>query len=308
MPQKTVSITMLSSCSWQYASLILVCLVIESASGFVRSVAFHRISSQPLHYKVFSVEGEPVWEEEELRPLEENSQTLTLAEVISKDRVGSLARLAAAFSGPGQAVDLKNINQVKVMCVEKSHIDIEAVVCDTERCVTLAIPVNFPNPCTDEGLMECILENIQLLDEQAGDRLRELESAETHREEDDGVWKTLRSTGEMDLPSWWEVCPGMTEDCDQLCSLLNEEGFQAEIRALAIKTLLDSGETDFDVEKAAVAAVCPSGVHLRAQAKRLQKDQHEVVNVPLPFAQPVNDAETLRSAVLNAVMAASSYV
>jgi hypothetical protein len=245
-----------------------------------------------------------MWEEEELRTLDEKGQSLGLAELLSRDRTASLARLAAAFSGPGQALDLKNINHVKVMRVYKSHINIEAVVCDTESCVTLSVPVNFPRPCTDEDLENCILENIGLLDEQAGGRLRELE----HQEEDDGVWKTLRSTGEMDLPSWWEFHPGMIEDCDHLCSLLNEEGFQAEIRALAIKTLMDSGEYDFDVKKAAVAAVCPSGVHLRAHVKRLQKDEHEVVDVPLPFAQSSHNAETLRSAVLNAVMAASSCV
>ena len=306
--QKTVLITMLSFCSWQYASLILVCLVVESATAFMRSVAFHPISFQPLQAIVFSVEGEPMWEEEEQRTLEVSSQSSDLAEVISRDRVATLARLAAAFSGPGQALDLTNINHVKVMCVEKSHIDIEAVVCDTESCVTLAVPVNFPFPCSDEGLLDCILENIQILDEQAGDRLREQESAAKNKEEDDDVWKALRSTGEMDLPSWWEVRPGMTEDCDQLCSLLNEEGFQAEIRALAIKTLVDNGETDFDVRKAAIAAVCPSGVHLRAHTKGMHKDQHEIVDLLLPFAQSAIDAETLRSAVLNAVMTASSYV
>lgn len=241
-----------------------------------------------------------------MRTLDEKGQHL--AEAICKDREASLARVASAFSGPGQALDLQNIEHVQVMCVDDHHIEIEAVVCETDSCVTLAVPVDFPKSCTEEDLEDCILENLGLLDYQAGDRLREREWEKEHGEEDERIWQTLRSTGDMDLPLWWDFCPELKGECDAVAILLNEKGFQAEIRALAIKTLLDNGEYDIDVEKAVVAAVCPAGVHLRAHARRLQKDEYEVVDVPIAFSQSAQNAETLRSAVLNAVMSASSYV
>jgi hypothetical protein len=69
-----------------------------------------------------------------------------VAESLSYDqkRVGSLARLAVAFSPPERALSLDAIEKVEVICVGQDHIDIQAIICEDGGCITLAVPIKFP--------------------------------------------------------------------------------------------------------------------------------------------------------------------
>lgn len=55
-----------------------------------------------------------------------------VAESLSRnaDKVGSLARLAVAFSPPDRTLTLKDLEQVEVVCVRENSIEIQAIVCE----------------------------------------------------------------------------------------------------------------------------------------------------------------------------------
>jgi hypothetical protein len=46
----------------------------------------------------------------------------------------TFARLASAFSPPGFAIDIANVNDVRCLSVDDRHVEIEAVVCDDLEC------------------------------------------------------------------------------------------------------------------------------------------------------------------------------
>ena len=90
------------------------------------------------------------------------------------DNASTLARIASAFSPPDYIVDLTNINDVRCLHVDNTHLEIEAVVCDNYECSSLLIPVNFPQECNLEyGLEECVLKNVQDLDKQGNELIQE---------------------------------------------------------------------------------------------------------------------------------------
>jgi hypothetical protein len=222
--------------------------------------------------------------------------------------------MAAAFSPPGQQLDIAHINDIEVLHVGHDRIEISAVVCETDGCVTARVPISFPTPCTmSEGMDTCITKNLGHLDQQAEGLIREMELKEANKEDDEYVWKTLTSTDDIELPTWWEHSPGMTEDCDNIRRLLNEDGFQKEIRGVATKALMEIVDhTDkVQVMRTAVVAVCPLGLHMRALVKRtsfLGDEENKFMQVPLAFGQAAADGDALRNEVLRTVDAASIYV
>ena len=305
----------------QRACILAALLALNGTIGFVqKSAAFHGPSSiafRPLSALVYGPDGEMEdWDavETELHHLEEGGQTLGMSEVLSQEQIASLARMAAAFSPPGHQLDLKHIQDIQILSVNHDQIEISAVVCETDGCVTTRVPITFPNPCTmSEGMDKCITDNLGHLDQQAEGKLREMELKEANKDDDEYIWKTLTSTADMDLPTWWEPRPEMMQDCDNIRQLLNEEGFQAELRAVATKALMEivDHREQFQVERTAVAAVCPSGLHMRALVKRpglLDEDDLKFVQVSFAFGQPALDGDTLRNEVLSTVEAASAYV
>ena len=235
-------------------------------------------------------------------------------ETLSRDKGDTLARLAAAFSPVGHHLDLKHIEHVTVLGIDENHIDIQAVTCEVDGCVTIAVPVPFPSPCTsiELGMEECVMDNLRRLDSQAGEKLREIELNLAHDEENRSYRSTLTSRDKISFPKWWVPPNQMSDECDNVRRLLNDECFQPEVQALARQGLMAvDGREDFVVEHAAIIAVCPTGVYIRARATLygiFQEAEERIVDIPLAFGHEVKDVGDLRAAILGAVAAAASYV
>lgn len=313
----------------RFTHLLAAILALNGATGFVQeNVAFFRSApsiafrspTSSLSALVFGPDGTKMDDEdwgdmkEELVTLEQTGAPLGMSQVLTEEQKASLARMASAFAPPGQKLDITHINNIEILSVGSDRIEISAIVCETDGCVTARVPISFPTPCyLSDGLDQCITNNLAHLDEQAQGLIREMNLKEENREDDEYIWKVLTSTEGIDFPTWWETRPGMSEDCDSIRRLLNEEGFQAEIRAVATKALMDLVEhtETFKVQKTAVVAVCPSGIHMRALVKRTKamgNEETTFMQVPLGFGQSANDGESLRDEVLRTVNAAAVYV
>lgn len=238
---------------------------------------------------------------------EEYDQQLGLKDTLSRDQMGALARLAAAFSP--NALQLKQIEHVNVLVVDNQHLDIEAVVCEDDGCVTLLIPVQFPSPCDDNngGMDECVIDNLLMLDDHAATVIEQKELRERSQTADDYWRQELITCGDYDeLPHWWMA--GLPSDCTTIQSLLNGEDFLHEIKSLAFHHLQSQVvNRSFRVEQAAVAGLCPSGMILRArvtEAPLFAEETTQVRTVSIQFPYPVSTVEELRSQVLGAVSAA----
>jgi hypothetical protein len=252
-----------------------------------------------------------------------------LMDFLSHDRITALARLAVAFAPPGHALDLRDVEHVQVLRVDENHIDIQAVVCEQDGCVTLQVPVTFPHPCSEgDELQECVIGNLGELEVQAETFLRTIKWKESNYEEvqaEEREWQVLLETDDLHLPTWW-VYPEtreMSAECQSVRNLLNEDGFLAEIRAMTEMALTESDAvistddghadtSDWTVEQAAVAAVGPAGLLIRAATQRLElfkeTDTRRVVEVPISFPATADNVSDLRAAVLGAVAAAGDFV
>eukprot|EP00549_Striatella_unipunctata_P009564 CAMPEP_0118673300 /NCGR_PEP_ID=MMETSP0800-20121206/242_1 /TAXON_ID=210618 ORGANISM="Striatella unipunctata, Strain CCMP2910" /NCGR_SAMPLE_ID=MMETSP0800 /ASSEMBLY_ACC=CAM_ASM_000638 /LENGTH=254 /DNA_ID=CAMNT_0006568341 /DNA_START=303 /DNA_END=1067 /DNA_ORIENTATION=- len=232
-----------------------------------------------------------------------------MVERISCDRTGSLARMAVAFSPPEQPVEIKDIEHVDVLSVDDHHIELQAVICETEGCVTLFVPVEFPHACDQDesnGMEECIIENMDELDQLAMQWLeqhdQDSEQAKAEAEEEPLV---VESNEVLPYPSWWSK-PAMelVDECENIQKILNGDGFQDAVESLVSKELNDRKAV---VQKAMVAASGTSGLLMRARVAKLDifGDEMEkiIMDVPVRFHQKVTDSESLRSAVLGLMAA-----
>lgn len=222
----------------------------------------------------------------------------------------TLARLASAFSPPGFAIDLANVNNVRCLSLDNRHIEIEAVVCDDVECSSLLVPVDFPEACElnddDTALQDCILRNVHNLDVTGEHVLRERERVfdeerEAHRAMDalqslDSEY--LRSAASTNsLPYWWAP-PASADDvseCDLIQQLLNGDEFQDMLKDLATSVLLFSHELGEDgvVRSARITAVGPEGIVLKVQVSlngRTYDDEggsnnEAVIDKPIRFSE-----------------------
>jgi hypothetical protein len=226
----------------------------------------------------------------------------------NKGKTGSLARLAVAFSPPERALQLKDIEKVEVICVSETHIEIEAVICEDGGCVSLNVPVSFPNECGSEWLEGCVMRNLDELDFEAESLIRVMEEEVAHRDDADQDLDDLCIiNSKTEFPSWWvppECDAALVAESDTIRRLLNDDQFQNDVRALAQRGAGDG----YDVKRAVVAAVGPAGICLKVRAAfqhEAQKPIH-VLDVLVPFGgEPKHDAESMRAAVLGAVMASN---
>jgi hypothetical protein len=246
----------------------------------------------------------------------------------------AMAKLAAAFSPPEQAIDPAMINHVEVINVEGDKIEIQVTLCDGDSmgsgCVALFIPVSFPNSCLHMFYSEeeemCILENLDRLHHSAEGKVTKQESTRAS----DSL-EAFRSDLQLDQtrppnfreisPSWWVAAEDangqqtfmpslktmdLVEECGTIKTLLNCGDFDDELKGLAQDGM--SGVKDglsMDVERAVVADVSPSGFFMRARVID-PKNQRSIVELFWPFdGEACKDAQTLRSKVLGAVAAVS---
>ena len=245
------------------------------------------------------------WESEE-----ELDSTAVLADKISHDpdKLGKLARLAVAFSPPGQKLNLKDLEHVEVLMVDNQHIEIAAVMCDDEQCVSVLIPVSFPHSCDDSGFEECVFHEIDELDEVAEIKISKMQDEEQEETTEDLLMLSMDSS--CTYPNWWVKPTGtsdLQDECELVMNLLNEDDFRDDINALAMKELSESlGEYyyEYNVLKTVVAEVGLSGIFLRASATKDNDGDVMILEIPISFGgDPVNDASSLRAAVLGTVAA-----
>ena len=237
---------------------------------------------------------------------------VAVAESLSydRDRVGSLARLAVAFSPPERKLSLHIIEKVDVICVREDHIDIQAVVCEGGGCISLAVPIKFPYACDSqaEWLEGCVKRNLEELDESAKSTLLTKKTRDENKQDLQDLC-LLDST--TDFPSWWvpPACDeAMAVECNQRRTTLNEDEFQSDIIALAQDSLNHAGDCEGYVVKAAkVTAVGPAGLcfKVRAEYQLSEVRPTHVLDVMYPFGgQPLEGVEALRAAVLGVVATA----
>eukprot|EP00584_Thalassiosira_punctigera_P004621 CAMPEP_0172546984 /NCGR_PEP_ID=MMETSP1067-20121228/16641_1 /TAXON_ID=265564 ORGANISM="Thalassiosira punctigera, Strain Tpunct2005C2" /NCGR_SAMPLE_ID=MMETSP1067 /ASSEMBLY_ACC=CAM_ASM_000444 /LENGTH=342 /DNA_ID=CAMNT_0013333999 /DNA_START=158 /DNA_END=1183 /DNA_ORIENTATION=+ len=204
-----------------------------------------------------------------------------LASQLSSDPsvTSTLAKLASAFSPPGFAIDLENVNDVRCHALDGRHMEIEAVVCDDLECSSLLVPVDFPEECRADdadALADCILRNVGELDAKGEHLLREREHVFAQEGEAQRALEALqsldseyfRSTSDS-LPEWW-IPPSTSDDvseCDLLQDLLNGEDMHEELRVLATHVLLRAGEIGEGgfVRTVRVKAIGPLGVVFKIQ-------------------------------------------
>lgn len=243
------------------------------------------------------------WIDDTIASLNESSSTVT--------------RLACAFAPAGHEIHPNDLASAEIVDLDDHHISISAVVCDSDQCVTLLVPIDFPNNCgiyntntgtgasatdttissgNDSGsttnlLEECIVDNLEELDETAIRRIREQEYQQYNKNEirnDETVWEELSVAKQDDeLPSWWidtthVVLPfatpvnnnnQMVDECNNVRKLLNEQEFRNDIVALATRTCQELYPMDdFHCTKAAVTRVGPAGIIVKAKIRILDDD------------------------------------
>lgn len=251
----------------------------------------------------------------------------------NRDQLASLARLAVAFSPPNQAMDLNQINDIHIIAVTNDHIELSAVVCDQVECVTLMVPITFPHYCnsddsSDEATETCILDNIIELDIEAQQVLkqRDVEQKFLNAEGTKDLMEALYNHKDLDFPSWWiePKSNEMTIECKKIKSILNEDTFQTQVKALAKEGLsyCEDGEL-FEIYRAVVSAIGPGGFYFRAIAcsksdnnnsmkSNPQSDddkQYAIVDIPYCMLQQlgndgnneITEPSALRSVVLGTI-------
>jgi hypothetical protein len=240
--------------------------------------------------------------------------------------VAPLARLAAGYTPNGMALNIQHIERVSVRNVAPSHVDIEAVVCEQDGCVSLSVPVPFTQPCVpnenhhhnsqsyDPNFEDCVIRNIQELDSV------QLQKAKTtHHPQQQQQQQGLSDDTNMEnieYPSWW-IYPGtaieFAKECTALLGILNEPDFIPDVVTLVTKALrrilsvdhLEDTSSILQVQHALAVAVGPSGMIFRVHA--MYQGQMELVDVPVPFSTNGlvsvrdNDPKALRDAVLDCV-------
>jgi hypothetical protein len=217
-----------------------------------------------------------------------------------------LARLAAAL---GHVQNGASIAQVRVVSCDARHLDMEAVVCEQEQCVSLHIPVDFVHPCNsqeldDQEYQACLLDNLEQLNNQQSPPV------------------PMEQMGQQDhfqLPDWWVYSESvaMAKECDQLCELLNRDEFQIDLVHLWDRNhpkQPEEQQLDDDHHHSQsiwntvrVARIGLAGIVLQAAASsgsHVITTASEIAPTPylvLPFQvlAPVSNANDLREAVLN---------
>lgn len=227
-------------------------------------------------------------------------------ELTDVNHLGALARLAAAFAPPGHALHLQNMDSLSIIGVDETHIDIQVVVCGQEGCVTVKVPVIFPEACQNLHDEECILHQFEELDHQADVMLQLQESAEKTKELE-RQWQAQHPEDKLSYPPWWEFSIALTEECDNIKRLLNDDEFQPEMKALATKGLCEE-YMDWDMERAVVSQVGPAGLYLRSKMVNHAVNAEVtavMVDIPIPFGAVVDNVADLRAIVLGRVASAA---
>eukprot|EP00814_Leptocylindrus_danicus_P000048 CAMPEP_0116025532 /NCGR_PEP_ID=MMETSP0321-20121206/13123_1 /TAXON_ID=163516 /ORGANISM="Leptocylindrus danicus var. danicus, Strain B650" /LENGTH=313 /DNA_ID=CAMNT_0003497781 /DNA_START=91 /DNA_END=1032 /DNA_ORIENTATION=+ len=229
-------------------------------------------------------------------------------------RMAQLAKLAVAFSPEQTKLSLRNVEYVTVLAVDADHMELEAVVCEDDGCITVFVPVRFPWSCGDGvgGVMEeCVLNTVNDLDAQVQLSTSDYEPNNDHtnvfRYVDQHVVDVDDIEEQIVYPDWWvHAHDALWDECDNLRRILNEDNFQNEVKALVYYAHEMLEETArFELKKVKVMAVGPAGLLFRAKAMEENSDNISgssiLLEVPFSFGGTFTCGDQLRSAVLGAI-------
>lgn len=234
-------------------------------------------------------------------------------------RMAQLAKIAVAFSPSQTKLALKDVEYVRVIAVDGEHMELEAVVCEDDGCITVFVPVRFPWSCgggdSSSSMEECVLSNVNELDAQAstavvvetnnGDAASSsafFHYVDQHVVDVDDI--ELNANANNAYPDWWVHAEEqeLWEECDNLRRILNEEDFTNEVKALVCYAheLLEQ-TARFELKKVKVVAVGPAGILFRAKAIEDSSGNGILLEVPFSFGGILSNSEQMRSAVLGAI-------
>jgi hypothetical protein len=222
--------------------------------------------------------------------------------VYDPDRLGSLARLAVAFSPPERALQLDQIERVDVLCVSQKHIDLQAVICEDGGCVTLAVPIKFPKACDVGSHLEgCVIRHLEEFDTSSVQP-----SSPAQLGAADEINAPFDMNARIEYPSWWEAATSyeMVSECEDMVSILNEEEFQPEVLALVQEAIQKDGQ-GLVPTVAKVHSVGPAGFCFKVRARSLESTAILSLDVFSPFGGTSKaTANDLRAAILGTVATA----
>ena len=273
---------------------------------------------------IFGAEGE-----EDSSEFDDDSKATTMfaadekasEDLVSKmntipDLKAKLARCAAGFPPEGQSIQLKHIQDVSILRITHEFIELSVVVAESDFAVTVAVAILFPTPCTpDIPFEDCVIQNIEIIDQQAQAIIRQKEYEEQNYEAIQAYQREAQELMNLDnfkFPSWWpttgEVMAHLETECVSLKSLLNEEDFQGEMRKLAAHGIrLQIGEDYYLVGHARIATISSAGIVVAARIQEPQEDDEEgendtiKVDIPIPFGFQAGDVDQLRETVISMV-------
>ena len=179
-----------------------------------------------------------------------------LADDLIRKSSDRLARLAVAFSPPERRVALEDIDQIQVSALDEDHINIEAILCEQDGCVSLSIPVSFPDSCRDSAQVEeCIVTNMDDLDIQAS-------QAQEHTNEHT-LTNDLCVAENFSYPDWWAVAQehSLISECVLLRNLLNEVDFSEDLQKLTQRALETTHPGNYKVGRAGIVNIGPADTH-----------------------------------------------
>jgi len=229
---------------------------------------------------------------------------MEIAETISydPDRLGSLARLAVAFSPKDQTLQLDQIERVEIMCVSQKHIDLQAIICEGGGCLSLAVPIQFPKACDmDTQLEGCVVSHLADLDENSASVVL------AHTQVEASGHISWDMAAHIDYPSWWihPTTPQLVSECQAMCSILNDDEFQPEVLAL-VREAMKNDWSGFVATEVRVARISPAGFCFKAKATAPGSIAVRILDVFSPFPGSVKTSvDELRATILGTVATAA---
>lgn len=326
MLMRSTTTTMARDDSATYGGIVFAALLVLSfppnCASFQASIhRFHPITTtrtSPLAAVVYGLSDDDADADYDSSYLSSYSASVLDRKVpsslFSPDWTAPLARLATAHST--NALDIEQIHHVSVGRVDAAQLDIEAIVCERDDCVSLSVPVELPQPCTDtvseESFEQCIVENLAVLDQANQKALAENKvfASEEDVELATRVHEELTTFDGIEYPDWWvenseaafETAEDIQKECTALCSILNEADFQPDLMQLVSSRCVFQ-EENIRPGQVYVLQIGLAGMIVRATALQNNgADLLGITEIPIPYnSNPASCSESLRECVLNLV-------
>jgi len=225
----------------------------------------------------------------------------TASQRLQVDCLDSLSRLAAKFSN----VKLQTINQISVSEITESSVQLQVVSCENDSCVSLLVPLEFPNRCNPDSadFDECVINNVYKLDESLVEISKK---EEDYNQLDDSKRTSARFQIQVAddariKPDWWQKPSGdLKRACADTRDILNSNSFETELFSLTTALIPYQGER---VVAAKVDSICPRGMLLTALT-----NGQGALSLEFQFPRTVETPKMLHEVILGAVTQAQQQL